>query len=849
VARFVTRGEQEFVPDSAEALFQALRRPDPSVAYLWSHQADMLRDYQKVADAEADIAVELPTGSGKTLVGLLIADWRRRAKSERVAYLCPTRHLAAQVGERAQGYGIPVVVLTGSSREWDAGEYMAYSRARSLFVGTYSALFNTNPRLSDPQTIVFDDAHAAEDPVASLWSVRASRDEELYRALFAIVSDALPEAFVQRLSDDEVDPTDRNAVEMLGPHQLAPVADEMRDAMVAHAEGDAHFGRLMIQDAIERCLLYISWRELLIRPLIPPTLYHHPFAQARQRVYLSATLGWGGELERSLGITKLHRLPVPPGWQEQGSGRRFFVFPDASLGDSEADQFTTAAIDRFGRVLGLAPSRYEIGQLQDLLPSTMKVLDANDLESRPSAAGKGRTATLLANRYDGLDLPDEACRLIVMSGLPSGTHLQERFLYERLGAQRVLAERVRTRIVQGAGRCTRNARDYAAVIVRGDRLVEFLSRAENVTPMQPDLQAEIDFGLSNSEQKGDELFELLELFLAQGSDWAEADAHIRRDAATKKQNSQRGAAELQASASLEVRAWQAAWRGDSLEASDLAAQAADALGGVAVAPYRSLWLYLAASWARESASTEQELEHVRQLEREAEACAKTLKWWPRFSERSAVREYTADFGPREERVIDVLRRLGLRGAKFGRHLDEMRGLLRERDAKPFERGLQLLGELLGFESVRPDGQGQPDTAWRDVGKWFVFEAKTEVPETTPIAMSEVRQALTHPDWLTEQFGWGAPEYIANAIVTAQRQIEPEAAAVARDLVVVHPDEIEHLADEAMSAIRQVRTRSPGLDDNEAASAVAVIFREGRLTTDMLSLRLMQRPVSKVPKTR
>ena len=48
-----------------------------------------------------DLALELPTGTGKTLPGLLIADWVRRVRSARVAYACPTVQLARQVSETA----------------------------------------------------------------------------------------------------------------------------------------------------------------------------------------------------------------------------------------------------------------------------------------------------------------------------------------------------------------------------------------------------------------------------------------------------------------------------------------------------------------------------------------------------------------------------------------------------------------------------------------------------------------------------------------------------------------------------------------------------------------------------
>ena len=61
---------------NAEALFRDLKNRDPRIQHLWSHQADIIRVYHEAID-HRDIALELPTGTGKTLVGLLIAEWRR----------------------------------------------------------------------------------------------------------------------------------------------------------------------------------------------------------------------------------------------------------------------------------------------------------------------------------------------------------------------------------------------------------------------------------------------------------------------------------------------------------------------------------------------------------------------------------------------------------------------------------------------------------------------------------------------------------------------------------------------------------------------------------------------------
>src|SRR5713101_5286596 len=136
------------VPDSPDELLRDLpRRKIPDVL---PHQREIMRTYAASALNDQDVALQLPTGSGKTLVGLLVADWCRRKNQERVVYLCTTRQLVNQVVEQAEDkYGLSVLGFTGAIKNFEPTAKADYRSASRVAVTTYSHLFNTNPFFDD----------------------------------------------------------------------------------------------------------------------------------------------------------------------------------------------------------------------------------------------------------------------------------------------------------------------------------------------------------------------------------------------------------------------------------------------------------------------------------------------------------------------------------------------------------------------------------------------------------------------------------------------------------------------------------------------------------------------------
>lgn len=178
----------------------------------------MLKAYTDKAD-HPDIALELPTGTGKTLIGLLVAEWNRRHHNQRVLYACPTRQLAEQVHDSANREGIDTTLLTGSHANWSPISKMHYESAQRVGITTYSSIFNSHPKLADPSVILFDDAHAGEQYVGEAYSLSLNRynDTNEYQRILEVISPAVDKVFLERLKTDQSDPAITSEVRLVVP--------------------------------------------------------------------------------------------------------------------------------------------------------------------------------------------------------------------------------------------------------------------------------------------------------------------------------------------------------------------------------------------------------------------------------------------------------------------------------------------------------------------------------------------------------------------------------------------------------------------------------------------------------
>lgn len=472
------------------------------------------------------------------------------------------------------------------------------------------------------------------------------------------------------------------------------------------------------------------------------------------------------------------------------------------------------------------------------------MLDAEDIESDMSkfTDAKGSVALVLANRFDGIDLPGDTCRRLVVVGVPGALNLQETFLRERLGAHAVLRNRVRVRFTQALGRCTRNPSDFALVYCVGRDLLKWCSTRTNSEGLSPELQAELEFGLRQSENlsKADAC-DYLDAFFGQTEEWRDADASIRADAKEMPRTPSDSSGALAAAVEYEIRYVQDLWRDDPVQAHENAAKVSDMLNKPGLKPYRAFWEYLAATAADAAHRVSGDdkfhrtfLSHVQMAAR----LAGGVRWLAALSfAHPSIMPNGSPFGVS---VIEaLLEEWQIRGSKFERSVSEARADLNNNEAGPFQRGLAVLGRMLGFQTKRHNGTGAPDGVWwTEDGHFYDFEAKSKEKPEAPISFDTVRQAMVHPEWLSQNDKELPPVRETTIVVVSPRsKIQDKAAGIAKDARYMSLVDARTLFDEAASVLNEIRARAIGLDEESLQEVITETYHKKGLMGDALRERI------------
>ncbi|MEQ5833806.1 DEAD/DEAH box helicase [Marinobacter sp. NFXS9] len=781
------------LPNDPQEIFRRLPKP-PQINDLYTSQAEVLQDWYSNRN-DRDVVVKLHTGGGKTLVGLLMAQSTLNELKEPVIFLAPTNQLVNQTLLKAQEYGIKACGYESGSPLNDE-----FINGKSVLVASYKALFHGKSKFGlvgsnsavRVGAVILDDAHVSFSVLRDSFTLdiaKSGDSEELYHDLAGLFRQAFSENSQIGTFDDVVGGNERSVLEVpfhAWLENLAVVREKLRPT-----EGGNRFVWPLVRDNLHLCHAFVGRRSFTITPILPFVDMFPTFHDAPRRIYMSATIADDSELVRTFGAAKAavhqplcsrslagvsERMILTPQLMEYG--------PDVAQVTREVSEWTTRN-QGLGVVI-LSPSNKLAQEWSDIATIAKGSAEVDDLVTKLQAR-QINGPVVFANRYDGIDLPGESCRLLILDGQPQGSSNYELYRASALQGGSSLARMLAQRIEQGMGRAARGSGDYCVVLLVGADLAAWIAKESNFQYLTAPTRAQLEIGSDISKRIGtnEEFRETVSFSYDRNSDWknfhAESLAEMVEAAEAHPLPIELASKERKA-----IDLWRDGYHEKAI------AKLLDAIGeiGDSDRPLKG-WLFqicarIAYHWGNQQLSDDYQ-QHAFGLNR--------------ILQKPAIRPPYQAINPPSSQAEALASLVGQ--YRFRRGLENdfdsvVAKLAPTSSASQFEQSLADLGQLIGFSTERFDEGGKgPDLIWLlSPSKGLVIEAKSRKLIDNHFTKDEHGQLLVAEKWFNRNY----PNMTCLCVSVHPNHLSTEAAEATTSYVLTYA-KLQELVVEARGIIR------------------------------------------------
>jgi hypothetical protein len=482
-----------------QKLFQALPEKAKKYAYLRDVQGDVLAKWYE-SPKKRDTVIKMNTGGGKTTVGLLLLKSSLNEGVGPAVYVAPDNYLCSQVEKEASDLGLKTT-SNPRSPDFQAGRAILIAPIHVVFDGNSKFGVGANPEIQIG-SIIIDDAHACLAIIKQQFTVRIARSERRSNRSWLCSSQICEHRLLR--------PRKRSSVAI--PADLFKWAWQQKQSQIVGilakhlVQKQMDFVWPLVKEDIAAARCFISTQTIEISSRCLPVDVIPSSDQAKRRIYMTATLADDSILVTNFGANpEAIATPVTPKTASD-LGKRMILVPqeiNTDVSDDAIKEFI-AQFSASENVVIIVPSGPRADYWRDVATEGM-ILTADNIEEgvHKLRTSKGNLAVLV-NKYDGIDLPDETCRILVVDGLPDTRRLLDRYEQGTLSdSDRYLSRQVQ-RIEQGMGRAIRSNEDYCVVICMGSRLLGTLYAQGAIRHFSPATKRQLELSRKIAAQISDE---------------------------------------------------------------------------------------------------------------------------------------------------------------------------------------------------------------------------------------------------------------------------------------------------------------------------------------------------------
>jgi hypothetical protein len=721
---------------------------------LWKGQAEALASWNENRKRNDNVVI-LNTGAGKSIVGILIAQSLHNEGTGPVVYACSTIDLVRQTERECARLGIQCTVRAGGSFSNDL-----YETGRAFCITTYAALFapiTTFTKEKTPASVVFDDAHVGERLIRDAFTLSIAKNDhpELFADLLSIVRpefDAIGKGPHLSFILEDVG---QSKTTLCPPATAFRHRAEIVESLKKHSYKDHEalfFPTVQLYEHFGYCAIFVSSSSIEIAPPFIPTQRFAFLGGGVRRVYLSATLDYPTDFIRGFGVANANRIEPD---NDAGNGERLILLGTQfarPLG--QKDLAATLAKER--KVLVAVPS---YARAKDWGPIVVPP-DPKAFSSELDAFRSAKSGLFcLVSRVDGIDLPQDTCRIMIVDGAPTGSSLLERYQFEALGMANLFSTKLAGRITQLFGRINRGRSDYGAFLIYGADISGWLRNERNIALLPTLLRKQVILGQSLQKDmpvmSQEQAIEVVSGTLERDPGWLNFyrdtidGLEVSEDAIARVKEREE---KLAAGAVAECQFMSKLWEGD-VAAARLALL--DAINDVAIADAKLAGWY--SMWVGMTYEIEGDLDASGMHYARARSRLSRFVNLPHRTQFSQEGQTTESKSPTHGRLLAI----NEKGPQaLGHFVDNLRNLAAEvttatKTFSQHEEAVRSIGEALGYDTARPDNELSvgPDVVWvdEDAKCLIAFELKTKKDSPAQYVKDEVGQYLNHLEWLTANY--------------------------------------------------------------------------------------------------
>jgi len=459
-------------------------------------QEEILNNWFDNYQKKRDVILKLHTGQGKTLIGLLILQSLLNQGRGSCLYVCPNVYLVNQTIEQAKKFGISYCLMEGTDipLEFIQSKKILICHVQKIFHGFTK--FGLNNQSIITGGIILDDSHACIDSIKEAFTIKIPAGSNLYESVLELFDDGLQKQGQGTYA--EIVSGEYNAYLPIPYWEWINKNEQLTNLLAASRQEDfIKFTWPLLKDSLENCQAFASAQNIEITPCIPTISQFGTFHRSGHRILMSATTMDDSFFIKGLDISKEavnNPLIIP---NEKWSGERMIIIPSMmheSLNRlAIINRYATVFERRNFGIVALVPS-YKHSKIYEQQGCTVAYRNNIDAELERLKAGKYDKPLVIVNRYDGIDLPDETCRLLIIDSKPYSESLSDKYEEMCREESSLTHIKIAQKIEQGLGRSVRGEKDFSAIILIGGDLINFIRNPRTNEFFSAQTRKQIDIG-------------------------------------------------------------------------------------------------------------------------------------------------------------------------------------------------------------------------------------------------------------------------------------------------------------------------------------------------------------------